>query len=227
MGRFFHATPIRKPEDVIPFLGKGAAHWKEGYSACELARSWVLAKDIPAPVRAVLGDCADYQDAELLEGLVEHKTDLPGHGAASQTDLLALIKTGVGHAVIAVEGKVEESFDKLVGEWNDGSPNKRERLTALCMVLGLDAASVHGLRYQLLHRAVAAVFEARRYQCAHALLLVHSFSAKHSWFGDFQAFAEALGCPTQIGKVSGSRLCNGVALRLAWVADRASPAHLV
>ena len=49
------------------------------------------------------------------------------------------------------------------------------------------------LRYQLLHRAAAALIEAERFGCAGAAMIVHSFSPQHAWLSDFQAFAAALG----------------------------------
>jgi hypothetical protein len=224
MTRLFHLTEIRQPEDVKPFLAKPELHWKPGYSACELARSWVGADGIPAPVRAVLDTCPDYKDAHLIEGFFEREVDLRSRGRPSQTDLLAFMHTAAGYAVLAVEGKAEEPFGQLVREWNDGSPGKVRRLTVLCDVLGLDPASVGSLRYQLFHRAASAIFEAERYRCGHALLLVHSFSGRRTSFADFAAFAEALGCPVQVGQVSTPKSCNGVALRLAWVADNVSVA---
>ena len=63
MSRFFCAHKITKPEDVIPYLAKQGRHWKQGYSAYELAHSWVNADDIPAPVRSALDTCPDYAGA--------------------------------------------------------------------------------------------------------------------------------------------------------------------
>ncbi|MGG5807712.1 DUF6946 family protein [Falsiroseomonas sp. CW058] len=169
MTRFFALTEIRRPENVIPFLGKPELHWKPGYSASELARSWVTASDcIPASVRAVLETSDEYRGAELVEGFFERQVDLRTLGRASQTDLLVLLRVGGEFAVLAVEGKVEEAFGLLVSEWDDGSPGKRARLAGLCGVLGLDPDAVRALRYQLLHRAVSAVFEADRYGCRRA-----------------------------------------------------------
>lgn len=200
-------------------------HWKPGRSACVLARSWVAAPDgVPASVRAVLETSDEHRGAELVEGFFERQVDLRTPGRASQTDLPALLRVGRDLAVVAVEGKVDEPFGSMVSDWDDGSPGKRHRLVGLCGVLGLDPAVVRGLRYQLLHRAVSAVFEAERYGRRRALLLVHSFSAKRSSFDDFETFAKVLGCPVGVGQVSPTaRDCGGVGLRLAWVADLASP----
>jgi hypothetical protein len=222
MTRLFHLTEIREPEDVKPFLAKPELHWKPGFSACELARSWVGAGGIPASVRAVLDTCPDYREAHLIEGFFEREVDLRSRGRPSQTDLLAFVHAAGGYAVVAVEGKAEEPFGPLVSEWNDGSPGKLRRLAGLCDVLGLDPASVSGLRYQLFHRASSAIFEAERYRCRQALLLVHSFSGARTSYDDFARFAGALACHIGVGQVSANRLCNGVELRLAWVADTAA-----
>ena len=114
MSRFFYAHEIRKPADVIPHLAQQERHWRKGYSAYELAYSWVNAGDIPANVRSVLDTCPDYAGAHLVEGLFERDVDLRTPGRRSQTDLLAFVKLTHGNAVIAVEGKVEESFGPYV-----------------------------------------------------------------------------------------------------------------
>ena len=207
---------------VIPFLAQQEHHWKKGYSAYELAHSWVNAdNDIPASVRSVLDTCSDYADAALVEGLFERDVDLRTRGRRSQTDLLTFVKFVHGYAVIAVEGKVDESFGDLVSTWNDDSPGKELRLEALCASLGLRVADVGGIRYQLLHRTASAIYEAQRYRTMWAVMLVHSFSATDASFHDFQAFAECMGIPVQaVNRVSEERECEGIRLRLAWVRDQ-------
>ena len=221
MGHFFYAQEIGKPEDVIPYLAKQERHWRKGYSAYELAHSWVNTGDIPASVRSVLDTCPDYAGAHLVEGLFERDVDLRTPGRRSQTDLLAFVKLAHGNAVIAVEGKVDESFDKFVSAWNDHTPGKERRLEALCMSLGLGVADVGDIRYQLLHRTASAIYEAQRYRTKRALMLVHSFSLTDASFADFQAFAELMGTQVRtVNRVSEERECEGVRLRLAWVKDR-------
>ena len=41
------------------------------------------------------------------------------------------------------------------------------------------------LRYQLLHRTAAAVFDAQRFAAPHALMLIHSFSEQDAWLDDY------------------------------------------
>ncbi len=222
--RFFHAQEIVKPEDVIPYLAKRERHWKRGYSAYELAYSWVGAGGIPDKVRSVLETCPDYAGATLVEGLFEREVDLRTPGRRSQTDLLAFVNSVHGYAVIAVEGKVDEPFGDLVSAWNDGSPGKECRLKALCASLGLRVDDMDRIRYQLLHRTASAIYEAQRYQTTRAVMLVHSFSVTDKSFPDFQAFSRSMGIPVEaVNCVSGERNCEGIRLRLAWVKDQPRP----
>jgi hypothetical protein len=220
MADFFYAQEIARPEDVIPYLAKQEKHWKKNFSAYELAYSWVPARGIPAAVRSVLDTCDEFRAAELVEAFFERDVDLRTAGRRSQTDLLALLTAGGDYLVLAVEGKVEETFGPLVSEWRDGTPGKEIRLAKLCDVLGLDPESVGHLRYQLLHRTVSAVYEAQRYRCGRAIMLVQSFSKTQNSFPDFRDFAQAMGLPVSGPNiVSGQKDCEGIRLRLGWCAD--------
>ena len=223
--RLFFAEPIKRPEDIIPHLAKQERHWKKGYSAYELAYSWVGAKGISNPVVAVLHQAEEFLGMELIEGFFEKETDLRSRGRPSQTDLLALIGDGEGFAVLGIEGKVDEPFGPLVSEWLvDASANKRARLSVLQETMGLADHDVSNLRYQLLHRTAAAVYEAQRYKIRRAVMLVHSFSDGHSWFDDFRAFADAIGTPVSgTNELSAKVGVEGISLRLGWVADEVSP----
>ncbi len=159
------------------------------YSAQELAVAWWRSQnDFPPAVRAVLRTAPEYNTAELVDGFFEREVELGSSGRNSQTDLMVIAGLAEELAVIAVEGKVEESFAEPVGDWNT-TPGKQSRLERLCETLCLDAARVGGIRYQLLHRTASAVYEAKRYRCGKALMLVHSFSPTHRWFEDFAAFS--------------------------------------
>lgn len=214
------SVPANEPEDIIPHLAKQELHWRDGYSAKELARCWFRAGErFPPAVRAVLDTAPEYEGAELVDGFFERKVDLRTPGRESQTDLLVIagLKEGIG--VIAVEGKVEETFGELVAPWNT-TRGKDLRLRALCATLGLDPAGAGGLRYQLLHRTASAIYEAQRYRCRNALMLVQSFSRSRQGFADFAAFTAAMGQPLSApGSASIQKVCEGVALRLAWAAD--------
>lgn len=189
-------VPLNRPEDVIPHLAKQEAHWRPGYSAQELAVKWASAgTDFPKSVREALNTAPEYLGAELVDGFFEREVDLGTAGRNSQTDLMLVAGIGSELAVIAVEGKVEESFGEIVSEWND-STGKQRRLEHLCDTLHLNVTEAGRLRYQLLHRTASAIYEAQRYRSRHALMLVHSFSKTPRWFNDFAAFSCALQMPS-------------------------------
>jgi hypothetical protein len=211
---------IKRPEEVVPRLGKPDLHWKVGRSAFCLANAWVGANDFPPRVKAVFKQDAQYIGASLVAGFFERETDLRTKGRPSQTDLLAIASLGKKLAVIGVEGKVDEPFGDVVNKWNDRSSGKVKRLIALCQTLCLDQDSCGALRYQLLHRSAAAIYEAQNFCCQNALMLVHSFSSKHACFDDFLAFSIAMKMPVRSpDMLSRSRKVGGVAFRLSWVSD--------
>jgi len=217
-------VPVIQPKDVIPHLAKQELHWRAGYSAQELAFAWCNANtNFPNAVQMALNTASEYARAKLVDGFFEREVELGTPGRNSQTDLMVVVDLGKELGVIAAEGKVEESFADMVKEWSN-TPGKMQRLEHLCRTLGLDPLSVGDLRYQLLHRTASAIYEAQRYHCHHALMLVHSFSPTHRWFVDFVAFSRAMGMLVeQPGLCSPSKTCEGVALRLAWVADSVRP----
>jgi hypothetical protein len=219
MNRFFYAKELKEPIAVKRYLAE-ERHWKPGYSACELATSWIQAGDIPNSVRVVLDQSDTYRGCRLVEGFFERQVDLRTPGQPSQTDLLSVVqlKEG-GYAVIAVEGKVKETFGPLVADW-ENSHGKTRRLASLCALLELKEGDVQRLRYQLLHRAASALYEAERYGADHAMLLVHSFDPDHASLDDFQVFASALGVGgAGQGRVSSSKQLHGREFSLAWVSD--------
>lgn len=201
--------PMKQPEDVIPHLGKGSLHWREGYSAQELAQHWWRFNAIPPDVREVLDTAEPFNGAELIDAFFERDTQLGDNGRCSQTDLLAILALCEGGlAVMGVEAKVNEPFGRLIGEEMIPGPatsRKQERIRRLCRMLGLDAdgRKVWDLRYQLLHRTAAALFEAERYRSNRAIMLVETFSREDAHWSDFAAFARALG-----GEPEKQRLCE-------------------
>jgi hypothetical protein len=163
-----------------------------------------------------------FRGAELVDAILERQTDLrDGVHGPSQTDLLAVLGLESTLAVLAVEGKVDESFGPLVSEWSTGNEPRRTRLQTLTKLLDLAGQDIAGLRYQLLHRTAAAVYEAERYRAPVALMLVHSFSPRRSGWGGFAAFLQAIGLskkPTP-NEVLGPKRVARIELYAAWLAD--------
>ncbi|MGD9741391.1 MAG: hypothetical protein AB7J30_12385 [Hyphomicrobium sp.] len=229
MGRF--RIPIEKPEEIVPRLGKQKLHWKKGRSAFELSTAWMQADGLPPSVRTVLEQAPEWRGAELLEGIFECETELPGKGRSSQTDLLAILALNDGNAILGVEGKVDETFGPLVEEWiaEAKDQNRSNRLAGLCATLCVDVNSVGGLFYQLFHRTCASIYEAKRFGYKRAIMLVHSFtetrapSAVPAWFDDFSKFSCAVGMRViRPGSISAPKTCEGIEVRLAWVSDKPS-----
>lgn len=221
MNRFFHISDIATPEDARKHLADPNTQWREGYSAYELATCWLGARGFPASIRSALDAYPTFKDAELIEAFFERKVDLGTPGHPSQNDLLIYAKISSGFVVIAVEGKVKESFGQYTGEMNL-TPGLERRQLDLAAKLGLRMDDLRHIRYQLLHRTVSALLEAERYRAEHALMLVHSFSAEDASFGDYRAFATLLGLPVEglrPDRIVGSKQYGPIRLHLGWVRD--------
>lgn len=211
--------PTSSAEQWAQFLAEPVKHWRQGYSARTLAYSWQEADGFPAEVGAVLASL--FPAAELLLALPEHQVPLPGGSRPSQNDIWVLAKSQGQLVSIAVEGKVSEPFGPTVQEWQaESSPGKAERLSYLLRVLGLSSVS-ETMRYQLLHRAASAIIEAQRFNAAHAVILVHSFSRSGEWFQDYAAFVALMGGAAEDNKLVSVGVRSGVSLHLAWVKGNA------
>lgn len=171
-------------------LAEPDKHWQAGYSAMALAQSWESADGLPPEISLLLSGIGDKP--KLLLALPEHKVPLPGSSlGASQNDIFALIRAGDTTLATAIEGKVDESFDRMLGDWLvDASAGKRERLAYLSRTLGLTEPLPVDVHYQLLHRTASALIEAERFKTDAAAMIVHSFSPTGKWFDAFARFAQ-------------------------------------
>jgi hypothetical protein len=210
--------PSTGPEDWRRLLADPEKHWRMGFSARTLAQCWEAAgAKFPQEIAALLPD-----GTEPLIIAPEWKTPLPGGRRESQSDILVLARTASGTMALTIEGKVDESFDRLTSEWlGDGTPGKAERLAFLCATLGLSQDAALHLRYQLLHRTAAAVIEARRFCAQSAGMIVHSFSPGLRWLEDFSVFAGALGAAATAGESAVVTLPGGMPLTLGWAKGEA------
>lgn len=211
--------PMRNPADVKPHLAS-PIHWKEGRSAHALCSIWEKANAIPPKVKSVLATHPATVQLELVDAFLERRVELGDGSRPSQTDLMAICSDDHGLLAMAIEATVNEPFDKIVDRWQDSS-GKAKRLEMLCQSLGIDVGTAGPLRYQLLHRTVSAIIEAKHYRSSRAMMVVQSFSQKNSGFDDFARFAAAIGFGVaQPDTVLGPKTVDGTQLMLAWVADR-------
>lgn len=212
--------PTVDTQDWKRLLAKPDKHWKTGFSACTLAHCWQESDGFPPCAMKAFENSRikEFASLGLLAAFPEHKVDLPGGRRASQSDLFVLASAADGLACIMIEGKVNERFGPLVSEWRkDASAGKMERLEFICRQLKVEPRDVEDCRYQLLHRTVSSVLEARRFGARHAVLLVHSFSPTRTWFEDYARFAAVLGVKdAKPDSVHSARDLDGIALYVGW-----------
>jgi hypothetical protein len=229
MSNHFH-LPMLRADDITPHLAKGIDHWRPGFSAAELAQSWWNAQGIPEKINRILDQATEWKGSQILEAFFERKTDLDTPGRPSQTDLLILTKNKDGTGILAVEGKAREPFGPIVKKWLQTEPSegKERRLDALCAALRFNRSRALELRYQLLHRTIAATIEAKRLGCGRVVVLVHHFAStskrRSSSFIDFANFTSLVGAPVDHpNAISKSTGLNSVNVRFAWVGDEPLP----
>jgi len=205
--------PSNGPDDWRQLLARPERQWKRGRSAMAAALSWEAATGgAPPEVALLLGEAP-----ELLLAIPEHRVALPGGGRGSQCDVFALVRDGSETIAVAVEAKVSEPFGPKLAEWRkNASPGKRKRLNFICARLGLPPELPGDLRYQLLHRAAAAVIEMDRFKTDRAALIVQSFSEKHRGFEDFAHFVALFGLDLKPGQSGVHVLPCGKPLTLGW-----------
>lgn len=202
MSKFF--ISINRPEDWKPLLAEPNKHWRTGYSAKALAYCWQEADDFPPEVKKVFRGSGIplFRNIKMLMAFPEHKVSLPGGKRASQSDIFVLAK-GDGQLIsITVEGKVDEPFGEVISEWKlNDMGGKKDRLAFLCDQLELSSATVDNIHYQLLHRVVSAVIEAKNFNTPIALMLVHAFEkTKGKYDESFQAYRQFLNLFGKQGK---------------------------
>lgn len=216
MSRIF--VPSSGPGDWRALLADPEKHWARKFSARTLAHCWEDADAFPPEIDRTLGQRPALTGAEPLFIFPEWKVPLPGGSRPSQNDVWVLAKAGTDLISIAIEGKVDESFDKPISDWlSDPSPGKEARLKFLTEKLGLSARIPGTIRYQLLHRAVSPIIEAERLGAKQAVMLVHSFSPSNMWFDDFAAFASLFGLEAGVDRLVSTTTPSGMPLHLGWV----------
>ncbi len=215
-------VPSSGPEDWRALLADPDGHWVCGKSARTLAYCWEDCEGFPPEVEVILRQSDALNRIELLFAFPEWVVKLPSRGRQSQNDIWALAKIPSGFVSIAVEGKVNESFDKTLRQWKtNASCGKLKRLKYLMSCLGLNAEPPGHVRYQLIHRAASAVIMAERFGAKAAVMLVHSFSPTEQGFHDFCEFSShCFGIKAKRGGLETVRVKNNLPLHIGWVRGR-------
>lgn len=196
-------------------------HWRDGYSAKELANAWApengtgAAETVTAHLREALGDST----LELTTGWPEHRTRFDANPRGPRVhDLLVHATSAAGPVVIGVEGKGFEGFGLPLGEHlasaaanpASGTPARVEAL-----VSGFFGEEVpeelDTVGYQLLSALAGTLVEATKAGAVSAVVLVHEFRFDHSDKKaqaansvQLEAFVGALGARPANGPSGGS-----------------------
>jgi hypothetical protein len=203
-------------------LGDPDLHWQRGRSAFECAVSWEAADKkhgVPNSICSVLNNSSKFKDPELLLAIPEHVVPLKGRGKGSQNDVWGLFKFKQKIFSVSVEAKAGENFDKTVKDWLNKDSKKagrKERLKDLKSILQIEKKDTDNIRYQLLHRCVSAILEARRFQSDGAMMIIQSFSEFDS-FDDFSNFCDLFGIEAERNIAFHIESFREMPLYLCWV----------
>lgn len=210
--------PSTGPDCWKQFLADHVKQWKSGFSAKALAYCWEKAGEMPPEIISVLEQVPSLRNLKTIFAIPEHKVSLPGGARPSQNDVWVIGESTSGLVSIAVEGKVSESFGPTIGKWFENkTAGKEKRLKFLCGELGLEYPPPLKVRYQLLHRTVSAILEAKRFHANEAVMVVHTFSKTNEWLEDFQYFLSLFGLEAGINQAVTSIVKNEINLTFAWV----------
>src|SRR5712672_1701213 len=198
--------------------------WKREFSAFETAVSWELASKnksgLPDPIGNLFRN-SNYGEPLLMFAVAEHKVDLPGGNAASQSDVWAVVRTSSGMLSLTVEAKANETFgDEILESWlvagktKDSIDNRTRRFDYVPLHLPI-SESFLPVRYQLLHRCAASVIEAKRLGFLHAAFVVQAFNAPAKSFDDYSVFCRALNVPVKRESMLTTAV-NDISLSIGW-----------
>lgn len=189
--------PSRGPEDWKHLLANPNSQSKKTHSAERCAQCWENAvrknaSGMPTEIASILGP-----EAKLMLAIPEHEVCIPPDRRwPSQSDVFALVRIADITCALAVEAKVDESFNRTIGALrnkppNDGGKAREARWRTLCDTLGVKVPPPNHLYNQLLHRTASAIYEAERFNANQAAMIVHQFpSLKESSRDGFKHFAE-------------------------------------
>lgn len=213
--------PSSGVDDWRKLLADPKKQWRKGFSARTLAYAWENYQDFPPEINDLFINCVPpIYNIELLMAIPEYQVRMPPYGGhPSQNDLFVLAKDSSNQLItMMIEGKVSESFDKNLSLWNsEDSPGKVKRLIFIKDALGLVDEIPLTIRYQLLHRMVSAILEAKRFNARKAIMIVHSFSQDNLWFEDYQAFLNLFGVRnTETGKLYMVQELSGINVYTGW-----------
>lgn len=174
----------------------GESQWKEGRSAMEFARYMTASDNLPKEIHDYL-NAIGIKDSNYRCS-PEHLTTFPpsfGRGGGRHHDGLLISKS----AIVGIEAKVSEPFDKSVSVWiNSGTgkgskENRNQRILEFLSLLkdqrllSVDE-SAKSLMYQLVSASVGTIIEAVNNGKDKAVVLVIEFTGDIDDNGDHDQY---------------------------------------
>jgi hypothetical protein len=178
--------PIHDLDEWGTLASPGKDRWREGYSACELARTWLTDQGLEA-LTSVLDLVPATRGFRPKRGTAEAQTQFDNFTGPRNHDLLLHGESAGGPTVVAIEGKVNEPFGQTLADYREAAvakadrgerTNAPERLAGLTRALAGWALPEDGrdqrrlLRYQLFS-AVAGTLAAGDTATSQAVFCVH------------------------------------------------------
>jgi hypothetical protein len=216
-------------------------HENENRSAYLVGQRWLGSKgEFPPAIKSLM--TASMGSLRLAFSVAEHITVLDTLVAPSRTDLMVYCGDGKSaKSVIAIEGKFTEGFAERIVYWIRDEKEARgtlsrqdllsleikvgrqRRLQWLCNLLDLSFDDQSEIRYQLLHRTVCALLEAKHIGANSAIMLVQAFADCPENWDDYAEFAEKMGftsiAPNSISEAKVLSAFPGISLHLGWAYD--------
>jgi hypothetical protein len=187
---------IRSLADWKRFAGPVSGdQWAEGYSALELARSWLEHEPLP-DLRKILDLIPELSSFTAERGVPEMKSSFDAYRGPRTHDLLVIGDAAGGRTVLTVEGKVNEPFGQTLDQYRAAAKrlleqnpdtNAPARLDELVWALAgwklsVDQAVDHRmkLRYQLFTAVAGTVAAGTKEDAAAAVFCVHELETPRS-----------------------------------------------
>ena len=150
---------------------KGEKQWADNRSAKELAK--YMTKEFPFVPKEIEKSISLFADKDFeFDWDAEYVTALPGVGEGRNHDAVLFGE----NIVITIEAKADETLGRLIEEeLKQASDNKLFRINQLLDHLYIHSCDYQKLRYQLLTASVGTILEAKKRECATAVLLVAVF----------------------------------------------------
>ncbi|MDY0299947.1 MAG: hypothetical protein RBQ66_09025 [Candidatus Cloacimonadaceae bacterium] len=221
--------PLNSANEWQYLLKDPSEHWKDGKSAKELAKYWANRQETPSELKHLLQN----EDISLVFLFPEYQVPMPAIGGDSHNDLYVLATSKNGLIVIMIESKAGESFDKIISEWylqkercnKDEGLNASSRLNSILQELGLGRYAkapykeLGDYRYQLFHRTLSALREAKRVNANRAIVLIQSFENDPVSQADFFKYVRLFVAQEKMtsGSLIGPVRINGIDLSFAWL----------